>query len=162
MSASKPSSSTREPAVPYAARGAVGGVRGGASIEHYLHAASALERDHMVREGFEPGSLDAFAHGFGRSGRSLAQLLGVAPATYDRRVREGKPMSQDDSDRVARLIDVECAATRVFGDEAAAREWLSTPIPALGGAIPIELLVTTPGHQAVMNALRRIMAGTAA
>ena len=32
----------------------------------------------------------------------------------------------------------------------------------LGGAIPIELLVTTPGHQAVMNALRRIMAGTAA
>ena len=48
MSASKPSPSTREPAVPYAARGAVGGVRGGASIEHYLHAASALERDHML------------------------------------------------------------------------------------------------------------------
>lgn len=158
MSVSKPSLSTRERAIPYAARGALGG----ASIEHYLHAASALERDHMVREGFEPGSLDAFAHRFGRSGRSLAQLLGVAPATYDRRVREGKPLSQDDSDRVARLIDVERAATRVFGDEAAAREWLGTPIPALGGAIPIELLVTTPGHQAVMNALRRIMAGTAA
>ena len=86
----------------------------------------------------------------------------MAPATYDRRVREGKPLSQDDSDRVARLIDVECAATRVFGDEAAAREWLGAPIPTLGGAIPIELLVTTPGHQAVMNALRRIMAGTAA
>ena len=120
MSASKPSLSTRERAIPDAARGALGG----ASIEHYLHAASALERDHMVREG--------------------------------------KPLSQDDSDRVARLIDVERAATRVFGDEAAAREWLGAPIPVLGGAIPIELLVTTPGHQAVMNALRRIMAGTAA
>ena len=48
MSASKPSLSTRERAIPYAARGALGG----ASIEHYLHAASALERDHMVREGF--------------------------------------------------------------------------------------------------------------
>ena len=60
------------------------------------------------------------------------------------------------------LFDVERAATRVFGDEAAAREWLGAPIPVLGGAIPIELLVTTPGHQAVMNALRRIMAGTAA
>ena len=118
MSASKPSLTTRERAIPYAARGALCG----ASIEHYLHAASALERDHMVREGFEPGSLDAFAHRVGRSGRSLAQLLGVAPATYDRRVREGKPLSQDDSDRVARLIDVERAATRVFGDEAAARE----------------------------------------
>ena len=92
----------------------------------------------------------------------LAQLLGVAPATYDRRVREGKPLSQDDSDRVARLIDVERAATRVFGDEAAAREWLGAPIPALGGAITIELVATTPGHQAVMNALRRIMAGIAA
>lgn len=148
----------REPEAAYAARGSVGG----ASIEHYLHAASALERDHMVREGFETGSLDVFAHRFGRSGRSLAQLLGVAPATYDRRVREGKPLSQDDSDRVARLIDVERAAARVFGDESAAREWLAAPIPVLGGAIPIELLATTPGHQAVMNALRRIMAGTAA
>ena len=56
MSASKPSPSTREPAVPYAARGAAGGVRGGASIEHYLHAASALERDHMVRVR-RPGGL---------------------------------------------------------------------------------------------------------
>ena len=63
---------------------------------------------------------------------------------------------------VLTLIDVERAATRVFGDEAAAREWLGAPIPVLGGAVPIELLVTTPGHQAVMNALRRIMAGTAA
>lgn len=134
----------------------------GASIEHYLHAKSALERDHMVREGFETGSLDSFANRFGRSGRSLAQLLGVAPATYDRRVREGKPLSQDDSDRVARLIDVERAAARVFGDEEAAREWLAAPVPVLGGAVPIELLATTPGHQAVINALRRIMAGTAA
>ena len=49
-------------------------------------------------------------------------MLGVAPATYDRRVREGKPLSQDDSDRVARLIDVERAATRVFGDDASARQ----------------------------------------
>ncbi|NUQ48778.1 MAG: DUF2384 domain-containing protein [Phycisphaerae bacterium] len=151
-------SPAREPAAAYAARRGLGG----ANIEHYLDASSALERDHMVREGFETGSLDAFAHRFGRSGRSLAQLLGVAPATYDRRVREGKPLSQDDSDRVARLIDVERAAARVFGDEAAAREWLAAPIPVLGGAIPIELLATTPGHQAVMNALRRIMAGTAA
>ncbi|HRP67362.1 MAG TPA: DUF2384 domain-containing protein, partial [Thauera sp.] len=157
MPTTKASPSSREPGAAYAARGALAG----ASIERYLHAASALERDHMVREGFEPGSLDAFAHRFGRSGRSLAQLLGVAPATYDRRVREGKPLSQDDSDRVARLIDVERAATRVFGEESAAREWLAAPVTVLGGAVPIELLATTPGHQAVMNALRRIMAGTA-
>ena len=100
--------------------------------------------------------------GFGRSGRSLANLLGVATATYDRRVREGKPLSHDDSDRVARLIEVERAATRVFGDEEAAREWLAAPVPALGGAIPIELLATTPGYQAVTNALRRIMSGSVA
>jgi hypothetical protein len=40
-------SPAREPATAYAVRGALGG----ANIEHYLHAASALERDHMVREG---------------------------------------------------------------------------------------------------------------
>ena len=70
MSSIKASSSSREPVAAYASRGA----QGGASIQHYLHAASALERDHMVREGFEARSLDDFAHRFGRSGRSLAQL----------------------------------------------------------------------------------------
>lgn len=132
------------------------------SVLAYLHANSALERDQIVRDGFETTSVEAFASHFGRSGRSLAQLLGVAPATYDRRVREGKPLSQDDSDRVARLIEAERAAIRVFGDEAAARQWLASPVPVLDGAVPISLLATTPGHQAVMNALRRIMAGTAA
>ncbi|THF54785.1 type II RES/Xre toxin-antitoxin system antitoxin [Pseudothauera rhizosphaerae] len=149
--------SVREPALAYSVA-----ETGGASVLAYLHADSALERDHMVRGGFEPASLDAFASQFGRSGRSLAQLLGVAPATYDRRVREGKPLSQDDSDRIARLIEVERAAIRVFGDEDAARQWLASPVPVLEGAVPISLLATTPGHQAVMNALRRIMAGTAA
>jgi putative toxin-antitoxin system antitoxin component (TIGR02293 family) len=132
------------------------------SVLAYLHANSALERDQIVRDGFETTSVEAFASHFGRSGRSLAQLLGVAPATYDRRVREGKPLSQDDSDRVARLIEAERAAIRVFGDAAAARQWLASPVPVLEGAVPISLLATTPGHQAVMNALRRIMAGTAA
>ncbi|MDI3513175.1 MAG: hypothetical protein PWP40_404 [Rhodocyclaceae bacterium] len=161
MAGIKSSRAVGESGVVYGIRGGSADA-GGASVERYLHAATALERDRMVREGFETGSVDAFAHRFGRSGRSLAQLLGVAPATYDRRVREGKPLSQDDSDRLARLIEVERAATHVFGDEGAAREWLATPVPVLGGAIPIELLATTPGHQAVVNALRRIMAGTVA
>jgi putative toxin-antitoxin system antitoxin component (TIGR02293 family) len=161
MTSSTPAARVREPAAAYSVAH-LPREEGGASIEGYLHAASSLERDCMVREGFGTGSLDTFARQFGRSGRSLALLLGVAPATYDRRVREGKPLSQDDSDRVARLIEAERAATRVFGDEAAAREWLAAPVPVLDGAVPISLLATTPGQQAVMNALRRIMAGTAA
>lgn len=161
----KPSRNLREPGTAYSLSGALGEVHpspAGASVEHYMHAASALERDHMVRAGFETSSLDVFAQGFGRSGRSLANLLGVATATYDRRVREGKPLSHDDSDRVARLIELERAASHVFGNEEAAREWLAAPVPALGGAIPIELLATTPGYQAVANALRRIMSGSVA
>ena len=165
----KPTRSLREPSTTYSLPSALPSAlaeghpsTAGASVEHYMHAASALERDHMVRAGFETGSLDIFAQGFGRSGRSLANLLGVATATYDRRVREGKPLSHDDSDRVARLIEVERAATRVFGDEEAAREWLAAPVPVLGGAVPIELLATTPGYQAVTNALRRIMSGSVA
>jgi uncharacterized protein (DUF2384 family) len=44
--------------------------------------------------------------------------------------------------RRAKLVHV---GTRVFGTEAAAREWARTPQPALDGAIPDELVETLDG-----------------
>ena len=55
MAGIKSSRAVGESGVVYGIRGASADA-GGASVERYLHAASALERDRMVREGFETGS----------------------------------------------------------------------------------------------------------
>lgn len=52
--------------------------------------------------------------------------------------------------RRARLVLV---GTRVFGDEAKAREWARTAQPALGGAIPDELVDTLDGLERALSEL---------
>jgi putative toxin-antitoxin system antitoxin component (TIGR02293 family) len=62
-----------------------------------------------------------------------------------------KPMS---------LEDLLAEATRVFGDELAAREWLSEPIPSLGGRKPQEMVGgPAADRQRVLTILGRIEHG---
>lgn len=50
-------------------------------------------------------------------------------------------------------------ANRVFGSPKIAREWLNSPIPALGQRRPIELLNSPEGCREVLNVLMRIEFG---
>jgi uncharacterized protein (DUF2384 family) len=52
--------------------------------------------------------------------------------------------------RRAKLLLV---ATRVLGDEAAARAWASAPQPALEGAVPDELVDTLEGLERALSEL---------
>ncbi|MDP1829356.1 MAG: MbcA/ParS/Xre antitoxin family protein [Archangium sp.] len=56
--------------------------------------------------------------------------------------------------RRAKLIHV---GTRVFGDEAKAREWARTPQPALDGAIPDELADTLEGLERALAELESLL-----
>ena len=47
-------------------------------------------------------------------------------------------------------------ATRVFGDEAAARQWVRSPQAALDGAIPDELVDTLDGLERALSELESI------
>ena len=55
--------------------------------------------------------------------------------------------------RRAKLLLV---ATRVFGDEARAREWVRTPQPVLDGAIPDELADTLEGLERALSELESL------
>ena len=58
--------------------------------------------------------------------------------------------------RRAKLVHV---GTRVFGDEAKARQWARTPQPALGGAIPDELVETLDGLERALSELESLREG---
>tara|TARA_B100000214_G_scaffold57877_1_gene37391 strand:+ start:4649 stop:4858 length:210 start_codon:yes stop_codon:yes gene_type:complete len=50
-------------------------------------------------------------------------------------------------------------AREIWKSEAATKEWLQSPVPALGGKAPYELLDTPEGRRSVSEVLRKIESG---
>lgn len=83
----------------------------------------------------------------------------IPPSTFARKVREGRKLSREEADQIARLLRVKSYALDVFEDAPTADAWLGEPNPALGGRVPAGLLVTDEGTRAVETVLRRIAYG---
>lgn len=87
----------------------------------------------------------------------LEEVHRLIPAsTFARKVREGRKLSREEADQIARLFRIKSYALEVFEDAPSANTWLGEPNPALGGRAPGELLVTDEGARAVETVLRRI------
>lgn len=86
----------------------------------------------------------------------LARLLGIGEATLRRARVARSPLDSTTSNRLYRLSKVVAVAEDVLEDAANAKSWLRRPQPALGGAIPLELLTTEAGADEVETLLRRI------
>jgi uncharacterized protein (DUF2384 family) len=56
-------------------------------------------------------------------------------------------------------VDIVARAIEVLGNRKKAVRWLKTPIPSLGDATPLSLLVTDEGIECVEDALGRIEQG---
>ena len=80
----------------------------------------------------------------------------IPPSTLARKVREGRKLSREEADQIARLLRIKAYAREVFEDAALAETWLNEPNPALGGRIPADLLLTDEGTRTVETVLRRI------
>jgi putative toxin-antitoxin system antitoxin component (TIGR02293 family) len=92
----------------------------------------------------------------------------LASATVNRKSRDQKPLSSDESSRVigmARLVGQVQAMVEESGDpegfDAATwvAEWLEQPLPALGGRRPAELMDTPEGQNLVSNLVARLQTG---
>jgi putative toxin-antitoxin system antitoxin component (TIGR02293 family) len=93
----------------------------------------------------------------GRGLLRLDEVQRLIPAsTLARKVREGRKLSREEADQVARLLRIKAYAAEVFEDPEVAQTWLMEANPALGDRIPAELLVTDQGTRAVETILRRI------
>lgn len=119
--------------------------------------AAALVR--RIEMGFSVKALDRLAKVLRRSPRELAALLGMPSATYHRRQTGGR-LTFEESDRLARLAHVTSQAIRLFEDDTdAARRWLESPKPALGGATPLDFARTDPGAREVVALIERLEHG---
>ncbi|MCB1735514.1 MAG: DUF2384 domain-containing protein [Gammaproteobacteria bacterium] len=88
----------------------------------------------------------------------ILDLIGMSMRTYQRRVKEAKPLTPVESDRLYRLVKVEERATEVFQDREIAADWLCSDNRALGDT-PLNLLDTEIGVDMVERALTRIEHG---
>ncbi len=80
----------------------------------------------------------------------------IPASTFARKVREGRRLSREEADQVARLLRIKGYAGEVFEDAEVAETWLSEANPALGNRVPADLLLTDEGTRAVETVLRRI------
>lgn len=89
----------------------------------------------------------------------LAELIQVRPRTLSRRKEEGR-LQPDESDRTVRASRLFGRALELFeGDAVAARAWLSSAQPALGGAVPLSIARTELGAREVEDLIGRLEHG---
>jgi putative toxin-antitoxin system antitoxin component (TIGR02293 family) len=86
----------------------------------------------------------------------LARLLGLGEATLRRARAARSKLDPATSDRLYRLSKIMAVAEEALEGADNAMLWLRRAQPALGGAVPLELLATQAGADEVETLLRRI------
>jgi putative toxin-antitoxin system antitoxin component (TIGR02293 family) len=90
----------------------------------------------------------------------LLATIGISERSFARRKAAPKTrLPVDESERLWRFAEVLAHATRVFGSQAEAEQWLDRPAIGLDHRKPIDLLRTHPGTHLVSEYLTRIEHG---
>lgn len=85
----------------------------------------------------------------------LGRLLGISPATLNRR-KKARQLGTPESERIVRFARLFGIAMEVLGTEDAAREWLKTANPGSAGESPLSYADTEFGAREVENLLGRL------
>ena len=88
----------------------------------------------------------------------IARVLGPR-RTVERRLENGERLSLDESERLARLLNMLDLGMQVFKDRAWLKEWLSNPKPALGKRVPLDLMRTEAGGRMLEDELLQLKHG---
>jgi putative toxin-antitoxin system antitoxin component (TIGR02293 family) len=130
--------------------------------------AEPMQRVDWVRSGAPATLVEELAQSMAITKERLVNTLALSRATVDRKVRENKRLSPDETARLlgmARLVGQVEAMVAESGDPTGfdAAQWLSgwldRPLPALGHRRPAELMDTTDGQSIVSNLLARAQSG---
>ena len=131
--------------------------KGGTRGVKELSSVRGDRRDVFAPKPFSMST--SVARRLGATDEQMAAYIGVTLRTYQRRAKKGE-LEAAESAKVEMLDSLLQLGTRVLGDEAAAREWLTSSILSLEGKKPIELLDTVKGYERVKNKLLQIEYGT--
>jgi putative toxin-antitoxin system antitoxin component (TIGR02293 family) len=111
-----------------------------------------------VAAGFPTGAVDDVLNS-GLVEPSVMYEIVVPRRTLADRKQKEKPLSPDQSDRLARILRIYARAQEAIGDVSRASRWLHRDNRALGGKRPIDLLGSDAGTRAVEKVLGRIEHG---
>ncbi|GAA6137568.1 type II toxin-antitoxin system antitoxin Xre [Arenicella sp. 4NH20-0111] len=113
----------------------------------------------MLANGFSYDTVQALlAEGLFQKSEFI-NITGIAPATLDRRKRDGH-LNTVESDKVYRLLRIIDSATELFsGDQQKAVIWCRSQARGLGDRAPIDMVRTSAGTEAVIDYIGRIEHG---
>ena len=113
----------------------------------------------QVEEGFPYRLLENFHEAVHLPMCEIGHLVRIPARTLHRRKKEGM-LQPEESDRLLRASRVFRRALDLFEDDlGAAKRWLSTPQPALGGLEPLEMARTDLGAQEVERLIGQLEHG---
>jgi len=127
-----------------------------------IAAGDTVETVHLVRAGFTFKVLARFQKATKLSWAEISRFVAIPQRTLTRRQSQGK-LQPDESDRVLRASRIFDAVVELFeGDLAAARKWLESPQPGLGGESPLDFASTEVGAREVEDLMGRLEHGVVA
>jgi putative toxin-antitoxin system antitoxin component (TIGR02293 family) len=109
-----------------------------------------------ILEGLGFEAVETVKAHLGLTDSEVARLLGIGEATLRRARAAGAALDPATSDRLYRLTKIVAVAEEVLESAGNVATWIRRPQPALGGGVPLELLVTQAGAEQVETLLRRI------
>jgi putative toxin-antitoxin system antitoxin component (TIGR02293 family) len=124
-----------------------------------LEPSDTIHLIRQVERGLPFRVVERLRRNMALTSEEFAELIQVRPRTLSRRKEEGR-LQPDESDRALRASRLFGSALELFeGDAAAARTWLSTAQPALGGAVPLTVAKTELGAREVEQLIGRLEHG---
>ena len=129
-----------------------------ATLPFSLHRCSAAEQVQAIEDGLPVDAMDRLAEALNVSAAVLRTHLRISDRTLSRRRLAGR-LSTEESERLLRYTNLYERAAAVLESHEAARRWLQSPRPALGGLTPLEFAQTEPGAREVESLLGRIEHG---
>ena len=95
--------------------------------------------------------------------KTVCHLVGISKSTIIRKLKNEIPLTPEQGARVYSVIQALDAAISLHNDDLAmAMAWLHCPAKGLGGEIPMNILTTPSGVQAVVDLIGRIEHGVIA
>lgn len=125
-----------------------------------LVKADPGKRIQIVRTGASAAVLASASEHFGMPRNLFAKLVGISPATAERKISTGSLLGQSETERLTRIALIEHEAEQVFGAADLARDWMTRRNTALGDT-PLSLLDTATGAAEVRKVLSAIAYGGA-
>jgi putative toxin-antitoxin system antitoxin component (TIGR02293 family) len=133
-----------------------------------LYKAAPLDRIKRVKAGVSAAEAKEILSDLAIPSGRIADVLGIPVSTLNRKAKVAQKLSTDEGERVlglAKLVGQVQAMVEDSGDPKGfdarvwTAHWLNEPLPALGGARPVDLMDTMEGQGLVSDTLARIQSG---